>query len=175
MSFTEGVATVTPDFASLKDDYNLPKEVSNGNTPDAAYKFTLTGDAALSVDVTGTNAVYAIYKAEDLASNGPKADNNFVGEKPASDVLSSFFYDFSEENVMDNFTLLDKDEDGYNWNIVGEGVPAGMDGKILKSDSYISAGYKTLYPDNYIITKEKYAITEESVLSFKYYTGFPDK
>ena len=173
ITFTENAYTDTPVFANLHDDYNLPKE-EGANAPDAVYAFELTKESVVAVEVTGTNANYAIYKAEDLAGNGPKADNNYVGEIVASDAPVSFFYDFSEENVIENnFTLLDKDGDGYNWRIT-EGYEMGLiDDKTLKSDSYKSV---TLYPDNYIVTKEKYEITANSVLSFKYYTSqFPDK
>ena len=130
-------------------------------------------ESTVAVEVTGTNANYAIYKAEDLVGNGPKADNNYAGEKVATDAPVSFFYDFSEENVLDNFTLLDNDNDGYIWRIV-EGSEYGViDGKTLKSDTYKSGN---LYPDNYIVTKEKYEITTNSVLSFKHYTStYPDK
>ena len=173
ITFTENAYTDTPVFANLKDDYNLPAE-EGANAPDAVYAFELTKESIVAVEVTGTNANYAIYKAEDLAGNGPKADNNYVGEIVASDAPVSFFYDFSEENVIENnFTLLDKDGDGYNWRIT-EGYEMGLiDDKTLKSDSYKSV---TLYPDNYIVTKEKYEITANSVLSFKYYTSqYPDK
>ena len=175
ITFTENAYTDAPVFANLKDDYNLPAE-EGANAPDAVYAFELAKKSVVTVEVTGTNANYAIYKAEDLAGNGPKADNNYVGETVATDAPVSFFYDFSEENVIENnFTLLDKDGDGYNWRIVDiSGYESGIiDGKTLKSDSYKSV---TLYPDNYIVTKEKYEITANSVLSFKYYTSqFPDK
>jgi hypothetical protein len=173
ITFTENAYTDTPVFANLHDDYNLPKE-EGANAPDAVYAFELAKESIVAVEVTGTNANYAIYKAEDLAGNGPKADNNYVGEIVATDAPVSFFYDFSEENVLDNFTLLDKDGDGYNWSVV-KGLESGViDGATLKSDSYKSQN--SLEPDNYIVTKEKYEITAKSVLSFKYYTSeFPDK
>ena len=165
ITFTENAYTDTPVFANLKDDYNLPAE-EGANAPDAVYAFELTKESIVAVEVTGTNANYAIYKAEDLAGNGPKADNNYVGETVASDAPVSFFYDFSEENVLDNFTLLNRDSDSYNWRIE---TTSGIDGATLKSDSYYNS--LTLYPDNYIVTAEKYEITDNSVLSFKYLTS----
>ena len=165
ITFTENAYTDTPVFANLHDDYNLPKE-EGANAPDAVYAFELAKESIVAVEVTGTNANYAIYKAEDLAGNGPKADNNYVGEIVATDAPVSFFYDFSEENVLDNFTLLNRDSDSYNWRIE---TTSGIDGATLKSDSYYNS--LTLYPDNYIVTAEKYEITDNSVLSFKYLTS----
>ena len=167
ITLQDGTFSATPDFENLHDNYNLPNEVNVGNTPDAVYSFELDKEQAVTVDVTGTNGIYAIYKAEDMENAGPKADNNYAGESGAS---STFFYDFSEENVLDNFTLLDKDGDGYNWHI----VPSGITGASVASRSWQS-GVGALTPNNYIVTKEKYAIKSTSKLSFKYSSSWTEK
>ncbi len=163
ITFSGNSFSATPEFDKLHDNYNLPNEVNVGNTPDAVYSFELDKEQAVTVDVTGTNGIYAIYKAEDLENAGPKADNNYTGEKGTP---STFFYDFSEENVLDNFTLLDKDGDGYNWEIANSGIS----GKTLVSKSWFSIAVGALTPDNYIVTKEKYAIKNTSKLLFDYLT-----
>ena len=164
ITFTGSSFSDSPEFENLHDNYNLPNEENAGNTPDAVYSFELDKTQSVTVDVNGTNGIYAIYKAEDFENNGPKADNNYAGEQTS---LSTFFYDFSEENVIeDNFILKDNDGDGYNWFVSSSGI----NGKTLATESWKS-GVGALSPDNYIITKEKYEIKSTSKLLFSYLTN----
>ena len=83
VTFTEGTYTNTPDFATLHDDYILPGEATEGSTPDAVYHFTMENEGTLTVNVTGTNAVAAVYKAGDIDLEneiGPSSNNNYEGE-----------------------------------------------------------------------------------------------
>ena len=143
-----------PDFANLHDDYILPGEVNEGITPDAVYKFVLAEDAMLDINITGTNAVTALYKEDFNGVGGPTADNDYK--------LSStkFFFDF-ESGDFSGLTLKDADGDGRNWEIISD----GYDGSNYCARSYSNDGY-LLTPENYIITDKKYYITESSVLSF---------
>ncbi len=168
ITFVNGTFSATPDFENLHDNYNLPDEVNAGNTPDAVYTFELNVEQAVTVDVTGTNGIYAIYKAEEFENNGPKADNNYAGEKGTP---STFFYDFEEGSLEDNFTLLDKDGDGFNWYINDNGI----NGASLASKSWDNQPIGKLTPDNYIVTKEKYAIKSTSKLLFSYHSSWPEK
>lgn len=152
-----GTNSFTPDFANLHDDYILPGEVNEGITPDAVYKFVLSEDAMLDINITGTNAVTALYKG-DFDGNGPSNDNNYQ--------LSStkFFFDF-ESGDFSGLTLKDGEGDndgGRNWEIYSGGYNGSNYCAI--SYSYNDASY---YPENYIITDKKYYITESSVLSFQ--------
>ena len=155
---SSGSYSNTPAFANLHDDYILPNEVNEGNTPDAVYQFVLSEDAILDINITGTNAVTALYKG-DFNGNGPSNDNNYQ--------LSStkFFFDF-ESGDFSGLTLKDADGDGRNWEIYSGGY---------NSSNYCARSYSynngTYYPTNYIITDKKYYITESSVLSF-YATSF---
>ena len=79
IEFTDGEYTNTPTFTNLHDDYKLPGEKNEGETPDAVYKFSLENETVLTATVTGTNGIAAIYKAEDLEDNGPSSDNNYKG------------------------------------------------------------------------------------------------
>ena len=65
-----------------------------------------------------------------------------------------FFDDFNDGNI-DGWRLIDVDGDGYNW-------------EIYNSTSITSYSYKSgnRNPDNYIVTRLKYSITENSVLVF---------
>ena len=158
VEFTSGAYENTPDFATLYDDYNLPKEAKADSTPDAVYHFTME-EGILTVNVTGTNAVAAIYKAEDLEGSGPMANNNFKGIVAGPSAPTTFFYDFAEESSFEDFNTRDDDEDGRNWE--------WYNGSII-SYSWNGADF---YPQNYIFTKEVYAITETSELIYKYRGG----
>ena len=170
ITFTNDAYTDTPEFANLKDDYDLPKEVNAGNTPDAVYSFELANESLVTIDVTGTNAVYAIYSEDFNGQGGPKADNNNKGNAPAA---SSFFYDFNNGDLND-FNLLDIDGDTYNWTI------ENVDGSnCIKSYSWKSSP-SISKANNVIVTKDVYNITENSKLNFdvaynQYGSSWPDK
>ena len=164
VEFTVGAYANTPDFATLHDDYNLPKEVNAGNTPDAVYHFTME-KGVLTVNVAGTNAIAAIYKAEDLEGSGPMANNNYKGIIAGPSAPTTFFYDFAEESSLEDFNTRDDDGDGRNWEWVND------DGSIIS----FSWNGGTFYPQNYIFTKEVYAITETSKLIYRYKgAAYPD-
>ena len=148
-----------PTFANLHDDYILPGEVNEGITPDAVYSFELEEDAMLDISISGTNAITALYKEDFNGGNGPAADNDYK--------LSStkFFFDF-ESGDFSGLTLKDADGDGRNWEIISD----GYDGSNYCARSY-SYNDGFIYPENYIVTTDKYYITESSVLSF-YATSF---
>jgi hypothetical protein len=76
---------------------------------------------------------------------------------------TSFYYDFNDASV-DDWTKIDADSDGQNWGVTSTGIYAGYEGSVgLYSSCYQNS---PLYPDNYFVTNNAYAITETSVLSF---------
>ena len=175
ITFTENAYTDTPVFANLHDDYNLPKEANNGNTPDAVYSFELAKESYVAVEVAGTNAVYALYQEDFSGEEGPKADNKVKG----NGALSSFAYDFNDGN-LDEFYMIEKDAvtENYknheqNWKVVKDGPDAS---NCLISFSY-SSNPSIHDANNYIVTKDKYVISADSKLTFdakNYGAGDPD-
>ncbi len=173
VDLSTGTYIDTPDFTTLHDDYILPGEGTDGNAPDAVYKFTLTEPKEVDVEVLGDKGIYAIYKAGDLTpydGPGPSSSNNFV---PGASSDMDFFCDFN--SGFEGLTLIDADDDKNNWFIEdGEGVE---NTKCATSESYSDTD-GTFYPENYLVTTDKYEITENSVLSFyassKGDSGFPD-
>ena len=164
VTFTEGTYTNTPDFATLHDDYILPGEATEGSTPDAVYHFTMENEGTLTVNVTGTNAVAAVYKAGDIDLEneiGPSSNNNYEGEvaEVAPTAPTSFFYDFEDESLED-FNFVEYDGNNNHWQITNE---YGVENKILISYSYTTGVNKA---DNYIITKSLYGINANSKLTF---------
>ena len=121
VTFTEGTYTDTPDFATLHDDYILPGEATEGSTPDAVYHFTMENEGTLTVNVTGTNAVAAVYKAGDIDLEnqaGPSSNNNYEGEvaEVAPTAPTSFFYDF-EDGSLEDFNFVEYDGNNNHWQI----------------------------------------------------------
>ena len=159
ITFTDDAFESTPDFANLKDDYNLPKEVNKGQTPDAVYSFELEEENTVVVNVTGTNAVAAIYSEDFNGEGGPKERNNNKGILPVVKAEKTFFFDFQDKS-LEAFTLKDDDNDGRTWEI---GTKYGTENHYAMSYSYFS---KALKPDNYMITKDLYSITASSKLSY---------
>ena len=176
ITFEEASFTHTPDFANLNDDYNLPKEVKKGHTPDAVYTFELEEEATVEVNVTGKNAIAAIYSEDFGGKGGPMAKNNNNGILPSAG--SSFFFNFDDASLAP-FTLLDADGDGYKWQLENNAIGDDTYGIASYSYVYTSAGggtYIGVAPDNYIYTKESYAITSSSKMSYKIKSnGFADK
>lgn len=178
VDLSTGTYTDTPDFTTLHDDYILPGEGTDGNAPDAVYKFTLTEPKEVDVEVLGDKGIYAIYRAEDLipyTELGPSSSNNFV---PGASSEVDFFCDF-DENGFKGLTLMNgvgDDDEGRKWEIGGEGLldTEGHETNCAQSLSYYSyidfSIWQTvevfLSPENYLVTDKPYEITENSVLSF---------
>ena len=165
VTFTEGVYTDTPDFATLHDDYAMPNENEWDETdaPDAVYSFTLEEESVVSVSVTGDNAAYAIFQAEGFEA--PYEGNVFTGE--VKNLNTEFVYNFDNNSLAD-FTIVDNDEyKDFTW-----AIEEGEKGYQLVSYSYY--GWYTednsyTYidkADERLITNNAYPISAKSVLSF---------
>ena len=159
VTFTDGVYTDKPDFATLHDDYLLPNERFDSNAPDAVYAVTIEDNTMLLVDVDGPNAKIALYAEDFGGKNGPMADNVYEGEEKV--LSTTFSYDFEDEN-LDDFIIEDYDEfKDYTWKV---------ENGTLVSYSFVSVPEPPYYAmnsaDERITTKETYTITPNSVLTF---------
>ena len=92
-----------------------------------------------------------------------------VGE---TDNVGSFYFDF-EKGTLDGWTTVDADGDGLNWRVTTDilGPGNGYQGSkyCVISQSWCTdsvAEAAALKPDNYLITTDKYLITEDSELSY---------
>ncbi len=150
----------TAQATGMYDDYILPDEAEDGNLNDAVYKFTLANDGVVTANVNGTNAIAAIYKAEDLQGNGPSSDNNYNGIVSGPSAPTTFFYDF-EDGSLEDFNLVEYDGNNDHWVISDE---YQVNNKNLVSFSYIYG--KVNKADNYIFTKSLYEINANSKLTF---------
>ena len=163
VEFTENAFAHTPVFANLHDNYLLPQEKEDGNAPDAVYEVEVASDALLSASVTGTNAYLAVYKSDFNGEAGPSANNYYDGILYTP---RTFSFDFNNGS-LNGWTLIDKDGDGYNWEIVSE------DGaKYVKSYAHKTQGTGEqevtiiTEADNVMMTEQAYNITANSKLSF---------
>ena len=163
VTFTGNAFTHTPAFANLHDSYILPEEKEDGKAHDAVYSFELTSDALITASVTGTNAVFAIYKDDFNGEGGPSANNNYEGILYTP---KSFTFDFNN-GALNGWTLIDNNGDGYNWEIASEnGV------KFAKSYAHKTQGEGEqevtiiTSADNIMMTEQAYNITANSKLSF---------
>lgn len=81
----------------------------------------------------------------------------------------TFFFDF-ENGKMDGWKTVDADGDGFNWklttDIMGPGYGHNGSKYCVVSQSYDMDSVGPLTPDNYLITTEKYLITENSQLTY---------
>ena len=165
ITFTEGVYTDTPDFATLHDDYLMPGEGewNDGKLMDAVYTFTLETPSAVTVNVTGENAQYAIYQAEGFEF---PTEETFNGVDRA--ITTAFSFDFND-GELGAFTIQDNDEyQDYSWDVEED----ENGGYKLTSYSYLgwygeNGNWEWFADaDERIITNEAYNITEKSVLTF---------
>ena len=166
--FAENAYTDTPVFTDLNDNYLLPREVEDGNAPDAVYAFELTEDALVSVSVTGTNANFAIYNEDFDGVGGPSTDNSLNG---VSFNPKNFFFDFND-GTTDGWTLIDEDGDGYNWEVVTEGdyvyvrSYSYLEEKDENADEQEEPNVLVSSANNILMTENVYNITPNSKLSF---------
>ena len=149
ITFTDGVYTDTPEFATLHNNYL--------GAPDAVYTFTLEENEAVEVNVTGANAMYAIYAEGNF-------DNNIEREEKI--LSTTFSYDFNDGELED-FIVQNNDDNDYEWELEEDGA----DGYELASYSFLG-GYEgddwvnyVQAADERLITKEAYTITANSVLT----------
>ena len=149
----------------MHDDYILPDEENDGNNGDAVYKFTLENDAVLTASVTGNKPIVAIYK-EFSGNEGPSSDNNYGGaeednqEPLAETSFSTYNFDNSS---LEGWNTIDADGDGKTFGLSVAGLyDFGVGGtKCIESVAANNGSH-----NNYIVTDQKYGITETSTLTF---------
>ena len=111
----------------------------------------LTGDYDLyKYDGTATEGEWVNHKAKNTGGSGEGGN-------------TEFFFDF-EEGTFEDMRSIDADEDGEEWYLSNDGSYGGIGGGYAINSSCYQ--WENLYPENYIVTTQKYAITETSIFSF---------
>jgi hypothetical protein len=159
-------ATVTTNYYQHNDEisesHHVTKVVANyitGSSEAVEYDWTYSSCENLQ-GVTGFTAEYFKGKAV--------LNWNMYGEE-LPDVSDSFFFDF-ENGTIEGWTTIDADGDNYTWRTSAEYMEPGQGNNgsqhFVLSESFNNQFAEVLYPDNYFVTVEKYAIKEDSELSF---------
>lgn len=159
-------ATVTTNYyqhnTEISEGHHVTKVVANyitGSSEAVEYDWTYSSCENLQ-GVTGFTAEYFKGKAV--------LNWNMYGEE-LPDVIDSFFFDF-EDGSIDGWTTIDADGDNYTWRTSAEYMEPGQGNNgsqhYVLSESFNNQFAEVLYPDNYFVTVEKYAIKEDSELSF---------
>ena len=159
-------ATVTTNYyqhnTEISEGHHVTKVVANyitGSSEAVEYDWTYSSCENLQ-GVTGLTAEYFKGKAV--------LNWNMYGEE-LPDVIDSFFFDF-EDGSIDGWTTIDADGDNYTWRTSAEYMEPGQGNNgsqhYVLSESFNNQFAEVLYPDNYFVTVEKYAIKEDSELSF---------
>ena len=161
------IATLYTANHPLYNNYVIPQ----ADAPDGAdvvYQMTFIEDTYLNASVTsGENGKVALYPEGFKGMGGPDLNNNYT--KPALLSITSFGF---EEN-LEGWTNIDADGDGHVWYHNSEAGNHGSstadchNGSLgcVNGESYCN-NYGVLYPDNYLVSPEKYIIREGSSVSF---------
>ena len=124
--------------------------------------------AALSyLDEGLQNGVTYSYYVTAVYNDGESNPSNVVEATPEepSEVI---FYEGFESGNLDDWTLIDNDGDGFNWELGStsdNGVPPYEGEYCVFSASYDSDSGTALTPDNYLISPQ-IELEEETTLSF---------
>ena len=127
--------------------YEKDVEVLDVTTLECVLKEVKAGVANLTVSPTG----WATWENQDFSNAG------------------NFYFDF-DNGSFEGWTTIDADGDGYNWrvttDILGPGYGYDKSKYCVVSQSYCVDTIGALKPDNYMVTTEKYIVTDDSQLSY---------
>ena len=150
---------LTWDAVEHAQSYNIYVGEETISTTETAYVFEdLMPNTEYCYEVT---AVRNEQETAKVKACGKTSAIDFNDETLATE----FFFDFNNQS-MEDFMLLDADNDGANWTIAKDNNSANENEYILKSYSDGVAA-----TDNYIYTKRPYRITKSSVVSLDARSG----
>ena len=131
----------TNGFAENSIHHTLVKaEYQSGAIMEAEYEWTyrtsdefLGSPTGLQVESDGDQVVLS-WTLPQMAGSGASGD---------------LYYDFADSTLA-NLTLIDANNDGYNFRVYPYGGYGG--GMCLRSDSWMAGGIDNLNPDNFLVT-----------------------
>lgn len=134
---------------------------------DNQYVTIIEGSAVYGpMDVNGTQEGSFKIKVNQMIPDNSKIHFNLEAVLEGFDIASDVYYDF--ENGIGGWTSIDADGDGFEW--IESGVKLGPSyghesEYCMFSQSYDNT-FDVLYPDNYLVSPEKFKIAKDASLSF---------
>ena len=156
--------TETAKLEAYKNYNFLEGEQPDVPLGDIVYKAVFEEDAIIFANAE--NARLTIYKEGFDGYGGPRENNFYKAEiAPDENAETLFSFDFND-GKPNGWNIFEEDGDKDQWVLTDPNNTyiSGTDESIAIYSNTYSSG--ALYPDNYIHTAEKYAITKKSVLSW---------
>ena len=161
---------------NVKDNFYQHENITAGETYTTSIIANYTTQESQAVEYTWTCAScedYAGVESFSVVENKGKALVKWTmdGDEEQTEFDDSFSFSFNDA-TLNGWVTIDADGDGFNWcnsdSLLGEyGMNGHKDGLYCAmSQSYNGMESWGLHPDNYMVTAEKYLITENSQLSF---------
>lgn len=160
---------------NVKTNYYQFENLIEGETYTASVIANYTSGESDAAEYTWTSVSPENYEGTTSLKGRSVAGKAFLhwtlpGDEISQEAENSFFFDFND-GTLDGWRNIDADGDGYVWYNSSEKLGAGYGYKdsiyCIVSHSYYSGQFNfSLTPDNYLVTEKKYAITENSKLSF---------
>lgn len=161
---------------NVKDTFYQHENFETGETYTTAVIANYTTSSSEEVEYTWTAASCENYESVAEVTGREFKGRALIewrmeGDEEQQEAQTSFYSDFND-GELSGWVTIDADGDGYNWcssdSLLGEnGYNGYKDGMFCAmSQSYVDIDQRPLYPDNYMVTPEKYLITENSQLTF---------
>ena len=161
---------------NVKENYYQHENIEAGATYTTAVIANYTTSTSAPVEYTWTAASCEDYEGVAEVTGREFKGRALIewrmeGDEEQQETQTSFYSSFND-GKLSGWTTIDADGDGYNWcssdSLLGEnGYNGYKDGMLCAmSQSFIDIDQRPLHPDNYMVTPEKYLITENSQLTF---------
>lgn len=161
--------------SNLKTNYYQFEDLKAGETYKASVIANYTTGDSEAAEYSWTYVSTEEYAGATSFTGNSVAGEAFLqwtleGDSVPEEVESDFFFNFND-GTLNGWRNLDADGDGYVWYNSAERLGPGFGYKdstyCIISHSFYSGQFNfSLTPDNYLVTEKKYAITENSQLTF---------
>lgn len=169
----------TPETITANEETEIVVTLmNNGDAATESNTFVTLSSDDQYVTVVGNHAIYGPMAAgatqdrnftvfvNSMIPDDHSISLNIKAVLEGSSVISSVAFDF--ETGAQGWTIIDADGDGFNWIESGDKLGSGYGHEsnyCMFSQSYDNT-FDILYPDNYLVSPEKYLIGEDAQIKF---------